>query len=116
MRRADVQRLRDAAAAVAARDRAALSAMEARAAPIRAALAALDADALPDVPTDLRAARDQAAWTAWRMAERQRLMMELSRLRAELDGLRRAAAKAAAREAVAEKIADRLTGRGGRSR
>ena len=113
MKRADVERLREAAGLRAARDRAALAAVEARAQPIRDALAALDAEEGTEPPEGLQAARDHAAWQAWRTAERQRLMMALSRLRAELDGARRASAKATAREAVADRIAKRLSGRGG---
>ena len=104
--RDDLRRLGDLAALKAARDRAALAAVEARAAPIRAALARLDAPPPEAAPDDLREARDRAAWSAWAGTERRRLQMDLARLRAELDGAKRLAAKATAREAVIGKLRD----------
>ena len=104
--RADLARLGELAALRAARDRAALAAVERRAGPIRAALARLDVAAPATPPDDLREARDHALWQAWAATERRRLTMELSRLRAELDGARRLAARGTAREAVIERLRD----------
>lgn len=106
MRRDDLRRLGEAADLVAARALADLAAVQARAAPLRAALAALDAYD-PPPPADMREARDRAAWLQWRGEERRRLTMALSRLRAELDGARRASGRAAARAAVVERLAAR---------
>ena len=103
--RADLERLSALSALAAARDRAALAAVEARAAPIRAAIARLEAPAPAAAPDDLREARDRAAWHAWAGIERRRLLMDLARLRADLEGARRAAAKATAREAVIARLA-----------
>ncbi|KIT14294.1 hypothetical protein [Jannaschia aquimarina] len=103
MKRADLERLHEIARLRSFRSQAELGKADARVRSIQSAIALTFPQEQAE-PTDVHSARDRACWQSWAELERRRLTMELSRLRAEQEPLRKSAGRDLARAEVLEKI------------